>query len=137
MNGLNKIECLGYLGKDPEIRYTKDGKAVASFSVGASESWKDKDGNKQERTEWFNCSAFGKLAEIIGQYLKKGSRVYLEGKQRTEKYQAKDGADRYATKMLVSNMIMLDSKPKTQDEPVSDSQEPANSMPDFDDSIPF
>ena len=110
-NDLNKFMCIGRLGKDPEVRYMPNGNAVVGFSIALGESWKDKNtGEKQERTEWVNCSAFGKLAEIIGEYVKKGSKIYIEGKMRTEKYTGNDGVEKYATKIIVDNMQMLDSK---------------------------
>jgi len=110
-NDLNKFMCIGRLGKDPEVRFMPNGNAVVGFSISLGESWKDKNtGEKQERTEWVNCSAFGKLAEIIGEYVKKGSKIYIDGKMRTEKYTGNDGVEKYATKIIVDNMQMLDSK---------------------------
>ena len=111
-NDLNNCQFIGRLGKDPEVKYLPNGNAVASFSIACGESWKDQQGGKQERTEWVNCSAFGKLAEIIGEYLKKGSQVFIGGKMKTDKYQAQDGSDRYSTKIVVRDMQMLDSKPQ-------------------------
>ena len=111
MASVNKWIGIGNLGRDPEVRYMPSGKAVASFSIACSESWKDKTtGEKQERTEWVNISCFDKLAEICGQYLKKGSQVYVEGKLKTDKYQ-KDGQDHYSTKVIISDMRMLGKKP--------------------------
>ncbi len=109
-NDLNDCKFIGRLGQDPEMRYMPSGDAVASFSIACGEQWKDKQGAKQERTEWVNCSAFGKLAEIIGEYLSKGKQVYISGKMKTEKYQAQDGSDRYSTKIIVRDMQMLGSK---------------------------
>ena len=109
-NDLNKCMFIGRLGKDPEIRYVASGDAVAGFSIATGESWKDKQGQKQERTEWVNCTAFGKLAEIVGEYLRKGSKVYIEGKMKTEKYTDNNGVEKYSTKIIVQNMQMLDSK---------------------------
>lgn len=106
---LNKVQIIGNLGKDPELKYTPSGVAVASFSIATTESWKDKDGNAQERTEWHNIVAWKKLAEICGEYLKKGKKVYVEGKLQTDKYD-KDGQTHYTTKIVVDNLIMLDGK---------------------------
>lgn len=110
--GLNKQMIIGNLGKDPEMRFTPEGNAVASVSIGVGSTWKDKQGVKQEHTEWISCVAFGKLAEVIGKYLKKGSKIYVEGRQKTEKYKGKDGQDKYSTKTVIEQMIMLDSKSK-------------------------
>mgnify|MGYP000273983617 CR=1 FL=1 len=112
MASLNKCEFIGNLGKDPEMRYMPNGNAVASITVACSESWKDKNtGEKVEHTEWVNCTAFGKLAEIMEKYLKKGSKVYVSGKMKTDKYQDKEtGKDKYSTKIIANEMIMLDSK---------------------------
>ena len=107
MASLNKVILIGNTGKDPEIRYMPNGKPVASFSIATSESWKDKaTGEKKESTEWHNCTAFDKLAEIIGQYVKKGQPLYVEGRIKTEKY-TKDGVEKYSTKILVNEMKML------------------------------
>ena len=103
---LNKVQLIGRLGKDPEIRYTQGSEAVANVSLATSESWKDKNGEKQEKTEWHNLVFYRRLAEVVGEHLKKGSLIYIEGKITTEKYQ-KDGEDRYATKIVVSEMKML------------------------------
>lgn len=135
-NGLNRCAFIGNLGKEPEMRATTSGGQVASISLGCGESWKDKQGNKQEHTEWINCVAFGRTAEVIGQYLKKGSKVYIEGKQKTEKYQAKDGTDRYSTKIIIMQMIMLDGRPKQETPQQSFDQDAPQDIP-FDDDIPF
>ena len=108
---LNKVLLLGNLGKDPELSYTASGIAVAKFSIATNERWKDAEGNFQERTEWHNIIAWRKLAEICGQYLKKGSKVYLEGKIQTRSWDDKNtGAKRYATEVIVDDLIMLDGK---------------------------
>lgn len=108
MKGVNKAIIVGSLGQDPEIRYTADGKACASLSVATSEQWKDKaTGEKKEATEWHRVSAFDRLAEIMGEYLKKGSQVYIEGKLKTRKWQDKNGQDRYTTEIIASEMQML------------------------------
>ena len=106
MASLNKVMVIGHLGKDPVMRAMPDGKAVASFSVAASESYTDKSGAKVEKTEWFNVVCFARLAEICGQYLKKGSLVYVEGKLQTRKYE-KEGQERQITEVVASEMKML------------------------------
>ena len=109
--GINKVILVGTLGRDPEMRYTAAGKAIANTSLATNESWKDKNtGEKQERTEWHNLTFFGPLAEIAGKYLKKGAQIYAEGMIRTDKYVDKQGVERYATKIHVSDMQMLGSK---------------------------
>ncbi len=111
--GINKVILVGNLGKDPEVRYMPNGKAVANLTVATSESWKDQQGQRQERTEWHNVSMFGGLAEVAGQYLKKGSKVYLEGKLQTRKWQDQNGNDRYTTEVIVDmrgTMEMLDGR---------------------------
>mgnify|MGYP000586543035 CR=1 FL=1 len=148
--GINKVILVGSLGNDPEVRYTPAGAAVTTISVATSESWKDKEGNKQEKTEWHRVVFFGRLAEIAGEYLKKGSQVYIEGKLRTNKWQDKDGNDRYTTEILANEMQMLGGK--SQQTPNADGgqrqQSPnggnggiagGNSMgfEDFDNEIPF
>lgn len=108
---LNKVQLIGNLGKDPELRYTTAGVAVATFSVATNESWKDQDGNLQERTEWHNIVAWRKLAEICGEWLKKGKKVYIEGRLQTRSYDDKNtGAKKYVTEIVADNMIMLDGK---------------------------
>ena len=110
-NDLNQCQFIGRLGKDPETRYTASGDAVANFSIACSESWKDKtSGQKVEKTEWVNCVAFKKLAEIIGEYLKKGSQVYVSGKMQTRKWQDKSGNDRWSTEVVVKDMQMIGSR---------------------------
>jgi len=108
---LNKVTLIGNLGKDPELSYTPSGVAVAKFSVATGEKWKDQEGNVQEHTEWHNIVAWRKLAEICGQYLKKGSKVYLEGKLQTRSWDDKNtGVKRYTTEVIADDLIMLDSK---------------------------
>ncbi|MBI3193544.1 MAG: single-stranded DNA-binding protein [Ignavibacteriae bacterium] len=110
-NSLNRATLIGYLGKDPEVSYTASGIAVAKFSIATNERWKDESGNLQEKTEWHNIVAWRKLAEICGQYLKKGSKVFLEGKIQTRSWDDKNtGVKRYATEIVADNMMMLDSK---------------------------
>lgn len=109
--GINKVILIGNLGTDPEIRYMSNGSAVANFSVATNESWKDKQtGEIQERTEWHKVSLFDKLAQIAGEYLKKGAKVYIEGSIRTKKWQDQSGNDRYSTEIIANTMQMLDSK---------------------------
>ena len=108
--GINKVILIGNLGNDPETRHTADQKAITNITLATSESWKDKSGQKQERTEWSRVVFFGKLAEIAGEYLKKGSKVYVEGSLRTRKWQDKSGQDRYTTEIVANEMQMLDSR---------------------------
>ncbi|MCW8927704.1 MAG: single-stranded DNA-binding protein, partial [Gammaproteobacteria bacterium] len=106
--GVNKVILVGNLGQDPEVRYTASGAAVANISVATSEQWTDKQsGQKQERTEWHRVVLFGRLGEIAGEYLKKGSQVYLEGKLQTRKWQDQNGQDRYSTEIVANEMQML------------------------------
>ncbi|WP_404401299.1 single-stranded DNA-binding protein [Idiomarina seosinensis] len=110
--GVNKVILVGNLGADPEIRYTQNSTAIANFSVATSESWKDKQtGEPREQTEWHRCVAYRRLAEVVGEYLKKGSKVYVEGRLQTRKWQGQDGQDRYTTEIVVNEMQMLDSRP--------------------------
>lgn len=131
---VNKFIGIGNLGKDPEIRFMPDGKAVCNFSIAISEKYKDKSGESKEVTEWVNVALFGKLAEIAGEYLKKGSKVYVEGKMKTEKY-SKDGIDRHTTKIIGEKMEMLNSKSETADTPRAQTK-PAETF-EMDDDIPF
>ncbi|MFC5583031.1 single-stranded DNA-binding protein [Rhodanobacter terrae] len=106
--GINKVILVGNLGNDPEVRYTTSGTAIASLSIATSESWTDKQsGEKQERTEWHRVKMFGRLAEIAGEYLKKGRQVYIEGSLRTDKYTDKSGVEKYSTDIIASEMQML------------------------------
>lgn len=133
MSSLNKAMIIGNLGKDPELKYMPNGKAVVSFSIATSQKWKDNDGNPQEKTEWHNVTAFDKLAEIIGEYVKKGSKVYIEGRLQTDKWE-KDGVTHYTTKIIASQMVMLGGKSEKveQSEVISGSPETPNS-----DDLPF
>ncbi|EKE67398.1 single-stranded DNA-binding protein [Gallaecimonas xiamenensis] len=109
--GINKVIIVGNLGGDPEVRYMPNGNAVANFTVATSESWKDKQtGEQKELTEWHRMVIYGRLAEIAGEYLRKGSKVYLEGSLRTRKWQGQDGQDKYTTEIIVNEMQMLDSR---------------------------
>jgi single-strand DNA-binding protein len=104
---LNKVMLIGNLGKDPEVRYTQSGTAVATFNVATTETWKDKDGQRQEETEWHRVVAWSKLAETCGEYLHKGSRVYIEGKLQTRKWQDQAGIDKFTTEIIAREMKML------------------------------
>ncbi len=104
--GVNKVILIGHLGADPEVRYTANGTAVAKFRIATTEIFNDKSGNRQELTEWHNITAWGKLAEICGQYLAKGKQVYIEGRLRTTSYE-KDGVKRYTTEIIARDMQML------------------------------
>jgi len=108
--GINKVILVGNLGRDPEVRYTPNGGAIANLTIATSEQWKDKQtGQNQDRTEWHRVVMFGRLGEIAGEYLKKGSQVYIEGKLQTRKWQDKDGNDRYTTEIVANEMQMLGS----------------------------
>ena len=112
--GINKVILVGHLGRDPEVRYTQDGRPICNFSMATTEQWRDKNsGEKRERTEWHRIVVFGKLAEICGEYLSKGRQVYVEGKLQTRKWQGQDGQDRYTTEVVIDingNMQMLGSR---------------------------
>jgi single-strand DNA-binding protein len=139
MAGVNKVILIGRLGRDPEVRYTPSGAAVANFSIATSEEWKDKNtGEKQERTEWHRIDAWRRLGEICGEYLRKGSHVYIEGRLQTDQWEDRDGNKRYTTKIVAQKMQMLDSAAKGGRAEPSDGgfpgEEPIN-VPD--DEIPF
>lgn len=106
MSGVNKVILVGNLGKDPEVRFTPGGQAVANFSVATNEAWTDKDGKKQERTEWHRIVVWGKQAELCGQYLTKGRQVYLEGRLQTREYE-KDGQKKYSTEVVANQVVFL------------------------------
>ena len=111
--GINKVLIIGNVGQEPEVKCLSNGDAVANISLATDESYKDKQtGQIVQRTEWHRCTAYGKLAEIIGQYVKKGSKLYVEGRLATRKWQAQDGSDRYSTEIKISDMQMLDGKPE-------------------------
>lgn len=148
MNGINKTTLIGNIGADPQIRYTAAGDAVATVSLATTESWKDAQGQKHERTEWHRLVLWRKLAEIAEQYLKKGGAIYIEGKLQTRKWQAEDGIDRYTTEIIVRELRMLDGRPDTQAAGAAKpAQAPASNQtaqtmphghtPPFDDDIPF
>jgi single-strand DNA-binding protein len=109
-NSVNKAILVGRLGKDPEVKYTQGGTPVAKFTLATNEVWKDQNGEKQERTEWHNIVAWTRLAEICGQYLTKGSRVYVEGRIQTRSWEDKEGNKRYITEIRADNMVMLSGK---------------------------
>ncbi len=147
--GVNKVILIGNLGKDPETRYMPSGGAVTNITLATSESWKDKNtGEQQERTEWHRVVFFNRLAEIAGEYLKKGSKVYIEGSLRTRKWQGQDGQDRYTTEIVANEMQMLDSRGGGGDAPFArQQQQPSGQQPSqaaatpadtsFEDDIPF
>jgi single-strand DNA-binding protein len=140
--GVNKVILIGNLGADPETRTLPSGGSATNIRIATTESWKDKSsGEKQERTEWHSVSSFGRLAEIIAQYAKKGSSIYIEGRLRTRKWQDKTGADRYSTEIIADQMQLLGGRPSgDKSAPASDSSEPAGGSHgdgDFDDDIPF
>jgi len=148
--GVNKVILVGNLGKDPEVRYMPNGNAVANITLATSESWKDKQtGEQQEKTEWHRVVMFRRLGEIAGEYLKKGSQVYIEGKLQTRKWQDNAGNDRYTTEIVADEMQMLggrggggsagfpaDSEP-SQSASSQSASAPASAGGDFDDDIPF
>lgn len=137
MASLNRVMLIGNMGDDPDMRYTAGGSAVCNFTLATNESWKDKDGNKQQKSEWHRVVMFGKLAEIAGQYLKKGSAVYIEGKLQTRKWQDKDGKDRYTTEIIADEMKMLGGGEKPQKKPEKTGRQQHYEKADFDDDIPF
>lgn len=135
--GLNKVMLIGHLGKDPELSYTPSGTAVCKFTLATNESYKGDDGNLVERTEWHNITAWRKMAEICSQYLKKGSKIYLEGKIQTDSYE-KDGKKNYFTKIVMNEMVMLDAKSGgTGENGISDPKTADVSESKSDDDLPF
>ena len=137
--GINKVILVGNLGQDPETRFTQDSKAITNCSIATSESWKDKQtGQQQERTEWHRIVFFNRLGEIAGEYLKKGSKVYIEGSLRTRKWQNKEGQDQYTTEIVANEMQMLDSRGESNAPQQNRQQQaPDQSNDDWDDDIPF
>jgi len=136
---MNRAIIIGRLGKDPEIKYTTEGQPICNFSIATSERWKSKSGEKVEKTEWHNCTAFGKLAEICEKYLTKGSQIYVEGKIQTNSYEAKDGSGkRYSTKINVREMKMLGGKPSgDQGQREAYAAQDNRPLPDDESDIPF
>ena len=147
MASVNKVIIVGNLGRDPETRYMPNGEAVTNVAVATTESWKDKNsGEKKELTEWHRITFYRKLAEIAGQYLKKGSSIYIEGKLQTRKWEDKEGVERYTTEIIADSMQMLggrqdDSAPARQQQPARQPAQgaarPAPNFSDMDDDIPF
>ena len=149
--GINKAIIVGNLGRDPEVRYTANGNAIANITVATTESWKDKQsGERQEKTEWHRVVFFGRLAEIAGEYLKKGAQVYIEGRLQTRKWEDKSGQERYTTEIVASEMQMLGSRgggtSGAPDDDYSGAPPSATDSsgggtsggdPDLDDDIPF
>lgn len=128
--GVNKVILVGNLGQKPEIRYTKDSKPIASFSIATSESWKDKTtGDMVEKTEWHNVTFFGRIAEVAEQYLDKGSKVFVEGKLQTDKWEDENGNKRSATKIIGNNMQMLDSRGSNNASSFDESSSAQNEAP--------
>lgn len=151
MAALNRATLIGNLGRDPEVRYLPDGGAVTNVSLATTEKWKDKNGEQQEKTEWHRVTFFGKLAEVAGEYLKKGAQIFVEGRIVTRKWQDKEGNDKYTTEIHASQMQMLGGKPredggapkqsapKTQkksDDPLGIGK-PGDRFDGFEDDIPF
>jgi single-strand DNA-binding protein len=135
---LNKVLLIGRLGQDPELKYTQSGIAVAKFSVATSQQWKDQDGNTQDRTEWHNIVAWRRLAEICSEYLKKGSKVYLEGSLSTSSWEDENKKKHYRTEVVLNDMIMLDSKGAGGDNAGSSSvSESSTGAPANEDDLPF
>ena len=147
MNGINKVIIVGTVGRDPEVKYMPGGSAVVNLSVATSEKWKDKTtGEAKERTEWHRCTFYGRLAEIVGEYIRKGSKLYVEGKLQTRKWQ-KDGQDHYTTEVICFQMQMLGGKSAEQQEQgetdpaatgaAGKGAAPVDDSAPFDDDIPF
>ncbi len=143
-NGLNKVILIGNLGRDPEVRYTPGGLAVANFSMATSETWTNKEGEKETRTEWHRIVAWGKLGEICGEYLSKGKQIYIEGRIQTREWEDKEGNKRYTTEITASQMLMLGSREsagESRPSPSSDMETPNLPEPPIsktkDDDIPF
>jgi single-strand DNA-binding protein len=159
MASVNKVILMGNLGKDPEVRFMPNGDAVCNFSIATTDTWKDKSGEKQERTEWHNIVMYRKLAEIAGEYLKKGRPVFIEGRLQTRKWQTKEGQDRYTTEIIADSMQMLGGRDSSassgsasaSSQPAAQNHDEFNQAPqrtsnvapaatnfdDFEDDIPF
>ncbi len=136
MAGVNKVILVGNLGKDPEVKYTAGGVPVANFTIATSEKWTDKNGEKQERTEWHRIVAWRKLAEICGEYMSKGKQVYIEGKLQTRSWEDKDGQTRYTTEIMADNIVLLGRKGQEGQES-GDKSSAENDDHIDDDDIPF
>ena len=158
MASVNKVILVGNLGKDPEVRLTPGGDSIANITLATTESWKDKSGVKQEKTEWHRVSFFGRQAEVVGEYLRKGSQIYVEGRIQTRKWQDKEGQDRYTTEIVADRMQMLGGKSgggsfevveeqhapaparasaPARSAPAQSNPAPARNFDNFDDDIPF
>ena len=144
--GVNKVILVGHLGKDPEVRYMPSGNAVCNVTLATSDSWKDKQtGEQKDRTEWHNLVFYGRLAEIAGEYLRKGSQAYVEGRLQTRKWQDKNGNDRYTTEIIVNDMQMLGGRGgggsadfgAAAPAAAAPAKAPAAGPDEFDDDIPF
>lgn len=138
--GVNKVILLGNLGSDPELRYTPSGVAVANFNLATNERWPDKDGNMQEKTEWHRIVCWRKLAEIAGEYLKKGSPVYLEGKLQTRNWEDQNGVKRYQTEVIASNLQMLGRRGEGDSSPAenfSENEMPPENKNEAENDLPF
>lgn len=140
MASVNKVILIGNLGKEPDVRFMPNGEAVCNFSIATTESWKDKNGQKQEKTEWHNVVLYRKLAEIAGEYLEKGKPVYIEGRLQTREWE-KDGVKRYSTEIIGSSMQMLGSRSQTDDVHAPRTSGKAEQQPsrfdDMEDDLPF
>lgn len=138
--GINKVILIGNLGQDPEIRQSQGGSVIASLNLATGEAWKDQQGQLQERTEWHRVVMFGRTAEIARDYLRKGSKLYLEGRLQTRKWQDKDGNDRYTTEIVAQEFQMLDrasgDREDSQRQPPQTARQPQQPM-EFDDDLPF
>lgn len=143
MRGVNQVTLMGNTGNAPELKYTQGGTAVATFSLATTESYKDRDGNKKEETQWHRCKAFGKLAEVIGEYVGKGDPLFVQGGIRYGKYTGSDGVERYATEIRVEEIRLLGGKRDSEQRHPAQRREPAPAKPanfddvPFDDDIPF
>lgn len=145
-SSLNKVQLIGNMGRDPEIRYTNDNRPIANLTVATTESWNSKEGGRQDKTEWHRVVVFGKLAEVTEKYLKKGDKVYFEGKLQTRQWTDKDGQERYTTEIVVDSfggqMVMLGKNGSSESSSFDSDSAPSSTTsvsqePDFDDDIPF
>lgn len=137
--GINKVILVGHLGQDPEVKYMPSGSAVANVSIATTESWKDKNtGEKKDKTEWHRVIFFARLAEVVGEYLRKGSQIYVEGRLQTRKWTDKNGVERYSTEIVANEMQMLGGKGQRQDDDSAETSRAEPAGAEFEDSdIPF